>query len=346
MSEAPAVSVVMSVRDGERYLAAAIESVLTQTMRDLELVVVDDGSTDSSPQIVAGYASKDERVRVHRHEPGGLATSLNRGIGYARSPLIARLDADDLARPHRLELQVACLTQNLGLGLVGGAVAFIDEDDHQFAEARYPTTDAEIREAFPSTTPFVHSAVTMRREAFDAVGGYRAAFPHAEDLDLWLRIGAVSELANLAETVVSYRIHSQQSSVTELERQSLSVLGARVAWRARAQGLPDPFEETALVDREALQAAGASPADLTIEFVQLAVWLAKTMSRSGREAVATDLFAMAEARARSESGSHALVSFVKQERSRRLRAQGRRLAAARTAMSATLESARERLGRS
>ena len=97
MSEPPAVSVVMSVRDGERYLAAAIESVLNQTLRDLELVVVDDGSTDSSPQILAAYASKDDRVVVHRHENAGLAISLNRGIGYARCPVIARLDADDVA---------------------------------------------------------------------------------------------------------------------------------------------------------------------------------------------------------------------------------------------------------
>ena len=337
----------MSVRDGERFLAAAIDSVLSQTLEDLELVVVDDGSRDSSPQILAQYAARDKRVVVHRHENAGLATSLNRGVGYARAPLIARLDADDVAWPNRLELQVAYLAlENPAAGLVGGAVAFIDERGRRFAEARYPTMDAEIRQALLSTTPFVHSAVTMRREAFDSAGGYRAAFPHAEDLDLWLRIGAFSELANLADTVASYRIHSRQSTVTELEQQSLSALGARVAWRARARGLPDPFEQIALVDREALEAAGASEADLTVEFVRLAVWLAKTLGRSGREDVAGKLFALAEARARSRSGSHSLVSFVKRERAKRLRAQGRRLAAGRTAVSAALEAVRDRVGRS
>ena len=129
----------------------------------------------------------------------------------------------------------------------------------------------------------------MRREAFDAAGGYRAAFSPAEDLDLWIRIAAVSELANLAETVVSYRIHTGQSSLAELERQSRGVLAARVAWRARAQGLPDPFERTALLDREVLEAAGASAEELTTEFVRLAVWLAKTLSRSGNEDVAGGL---------------------------------------------------------
>jgi hypothetical protein len=183
----------------------------------------------------------------------------------------------------------------------------------------------------------------MRREAFAAAGGYRAAFSPAEDLDLWIRIAAVSELANLAETVVSYRIHTGQSSLAELERQSRGVLAARVAWRARAQGLPDPFERTALIDREALEAAGASASELTVEFVRLAVWLAKTLSRAGNDAVAEEVFAMAETRARSESGSPALVSVVKRERSRTLRARGGRLAAARTAVSAALGAARNRV---
>jgi hypothetical protein len=345
MSEPPAVSVVMSVRDGERYLAAAIDSVLAQTFMNLELIVIDDGSTDSSPEILAGYASVDQRVLVHRQQNAGLAVSLNRAVSHARSPLIARLDADDIARPRRLELQLAYLAQNPAMGVVGGAVAFIDEDGRQFAETQYPTTDAEIRQAFPVTTPFVHSAVTMRRELFDAVGGYRAAFPHAEDLDLWLRVSALAQLANLSETVVLYRIHPQQSTVTELERQSMSVLGAKVAWRARGAGSPDPFADTTLVDQAALQAAGASTDDLTTEFVRLAVWLAKTLSRSGREQAATALFAVADARARSESGSAALVSLVRRERSKRFRAQGRRIAAAMAALSTAFEAARERVGR-
>jgi GT2 family glycosyltransferase len=316
MSGTPAVSVVMSVRDGERFLAAAVDSVLAQTFTNLELVIVDDGSTDSSPRILADYASRDDRVLVRRQENAGLATSLNRGIASARAPLIARLDADDVARPHRVQQQVAYLTQNPAVGLVGGAVEFIDEDDRAFAEGRYPTGDAEIRDAFSSATPFVHSAVTMRREAFDAAGGYRAPFPHAEDLDLWLRISAGWQLANLADTVVSYRLHSAQTTVTELEQQSLSALGARVAWRARARGLPDPFGEVALVDRQALEAAGASAEDMTREFVQLAVWLAKTLNRAGNGEAAESLFAEAEARARSGSGSDALVSTVQRGRER------------------------------
>jgi hypothetical protein len=316
MSPIPVVSFVMSVRDGERYLAAAIDSVLEQSFTDFELVVIDDGSTDSSPRILDEYASSDARVLVHRHENVGLVTSLNRGVAYARSALIARLDADDVARPDRLERQVGYLMRHPEVGLVGGAAVFIDETGRAFAEGRYPAGDAEIRDAFSTTTPFVHSAVTMRREVFDAAGGYRAAFLYAEDLDLWLRIGAVSRLANLDETVVSYRIHSQQITVMQLEQQSLSTLGARVASQALAQGRPDPFAEAMLVDRQALLAAGASTEDMAREFVQLAVWLAKTLSRAGQADAAADLFGEAEARARSDSGSRALVSSVEVARER------------------------------
>jgi hypothetical protein len=316
MSGTPLVSFVMSVRDGERYLAAAIDSVLEQTLTDFELVVIDDGSTDSSPQILDEYASSDERVLVHRQENSGLTRSLNRGFARARAALIARLDADDVARPDRLERQVGYLARNPEVGLVGGAVVFIDGDGRPFAEAQYPTSDAEIRAAFSFTTPFVHSAATMRREVWDAAGGYRTAFPYAEDLDLWVRIGAVSQLANLDETVVSYRIHPQQITLAQLERQSLSVLGARIVSRALAQGRPDPFAETALVDGQELLRAGASVEDMTTEFVQLAVWLAKTLSRAGQPEAAARLFGEAEARARSDSGSRALVSSVEVARER------------------------------
>lgn len=345
MSGTPPVSVVMSVHNGVRYLAAAIDSVLTQTLADLELVVIDDGSTDASPWVLAAYASRDDRVLVLRQENAGLATSLNRGIAHARAPLIARLDADDIAEPWRLELQHAYLAESPDVGLVGGAVVFMDEDGRRFGEARYPLSDAEIRRAFVTTTPFVHSAVMLRREAFETAGGYRAAFPHAEDLDLWLRLGAVSRLANLEETVVSYRIHPDQTTATQLEQQSLSALGARIAWRARTTGGPDPFAETALVDREALRAAGASDEEMTSEFVRLAVWLAKTLSRSGQNARAEELFATAAARARSDSGSRPLVALVRREHAKRVRARRRWLAAVRAATSAAVAAMRSRAGR-
>jgi Glycosyl transferase family 2 len=338
MKATPAVSFVMSVRDGERHLRDALDSMLAQTFRDFEAVVINDGSADSTPQILAAYAARDERVLVHRQDNAGLATSLNRGVARARAPLIARLDADDAALPLRLELQVRYLDAHPRIGVVGGAVRFVDESGRQFSEVQYPVADDAIRRAFAETTPFNHSAVTIRRAAFEAAGGYRPAF-HAEDLDLWLRIGAEWELANLADPVVRYRLHGGQMTVRELEQQSLSALGARLSWRAREAGLPDPFAESELVDRRALEAAGASEEEMTAALVRDSVWYAKTMSRAGRDDVGRELFAFAEAQARSESGSFALLAYVRRERAQLLREQGRRIASLRArAVAAAAES--------
>jgi glycosyltransferase involved in cell wall biosynthesis len=335
MTGTPAVSIVMSVRDGERHLAASLDSVLAQTYPDFELVVIDDASRDSSPQILSAYAARDDRVRVQRQEAAGLARSLNRGIAHARAPLIARLDADDVALPERLELQLAYLDSHPRVGLVGGAVEYIDESGRQFAAVQYPIADDAIRRAFAETTPFVHSAVTMRREAFDRAGGYRPAF-YAEDLDLWLRIGTEWQLANLPQPVVRYRLHGDQLTARGLERQSLSAFGARLSWRAREAGLPDPFAEIDLVDRRALEAAGASEEEMTAALVRDGVWAAKTMSRAGRDDLGRELFAFAESHARAESGSDELVAYVRRERARRLREQGRPVAALRARAAAAL----------
>ncbi len=303
--------------------------------------MIDDGSTDSSPEILAAYAARDERVVVHRQEGAGLATSLNRGVAHSRAPLIARIDADDAALPRRLELQLAFLDRNPRVGLVGGAVVVMDEDERELVEVPYPTTDAEIRRAFAETTPFNHSAVTMRRAAFDSAGGYRPAF-HAEDVDLWLRMAADWEFANLPEPVVRYRIHGGQSTVQRLERQSISAFGARLAWRAREAGLPDPFAETEVVDRQAVLAAGASEEEMTDALVRDALWFARTMSRAGRQDVADGLFDLAEEHARSESGSRTLLAFARRTRAQRLREQGRRFAALRAEVSGRLAAARQR----
>jgi glycosyltransferase involved in cell wall biosynthesis len=320
---APKVSVVMSVFNGEGFVAAAITSVLEQTLVGFELVVVDDGSTDSTPAILAEFAAEDDRVAVHRHANQGLSASLNRGIELARAPLIARLDADDIALPTRLELQVDFLDRHEAVGLVGGAARFIDDEGHVFAEAVYPTSDSETRLAFAHSTPFVHSAVTFRRAAFQATEGYRGAFVDAEDLDLWLRIAEQHDVLNLPQQVVGYRIHAGQATFHNLERQATSALAARTAWRARAAGEPDPFLGVRHIDRAALDAAGLTEADVTAEFIPLATWLAKTIARAGQQRAADELFAAALERARL-SGTPAMVAEIQRQQGRVAGAEARR----------------------
>src|SRR5262245_16106759 len=193
----PAVTVAMSVYNGERFLREAVESVLDQSLDDLELVVVDDGSTDSTPQILDECGSIDSRVVVYRQVNQGRAVARNRAVGLARAPLIALLDADDVALSNRLEIQRQFLAEYESVAVVGGAVTFVDEGGRPFADVPYPLTDPEIRKAFAHTTPLVQSGVMLRKSAFDRTGGYRATFRVAEDVDLWLRIAEQHQLANL-----------------------------------------------------------------------------------------------------------------------------------------------------
>jgi GT2 family glycosyltransferase len=317
----------MAVFDGERFLREALDSVLGQSFADLELIVVDDGSTDASPEILVEYSARDPRVRVQRQSNQGASASLNVGIGLARAPLIARLDADDLALPGRFERQVRFLADTPAVGMVGGQATIVDDEGREVAPARYPLSDSEIRQAFAATTPFVHSAVTMRKALLDQVGGYRVAFDNAEDLDLWLRIAERAELANLADLVVAYRIHGSQASVQSLQNQALQSLAARTAARARTAGKPDPFAGVDLIDERALLAQGVRAEEITASVVEAASWMARTLDRAGKQDAARKLFAIARDRAGSEHGSPALVASVQRSRAQRFAERGQHVRA-------------------
>lgn len=326
-SASPAISVVMAVYNGERFLAAAIESVLAQSFGDFELVIVDDGSSDGSTEILAGYAERDPRVVPHRQQNQGAPAALNAGVGLARAPLIARLDADDVALPGRLEAQHRCLCANEALGMVGGQVVIVDEHDRAIADAEYPLSDAEIRREFARTTPFVHSAVTMRKTTFQRAGGYRPSFNLAEDLDLWLRMAEHGELANLDSAVVRYRIHENQVSAQKLELQAIRSLAARTGAQMRAAGMADPFDTNAPIDEEFLLAQGTGASEIDAAIVEAATWLAKTLDRAGYRQPARGLFDLAAARARSSSDSATLSASVQRAIANRHADQGHPLRA-------------------
>lgn len=206
-SKRPAVSVLMAVLDEERWAGRAIESILAQAFDDLELIVVDDGSRDRTPRILAGHEAGDKRVRVITHpEPMGLANSLNEMIGAARGAYIARMDGDDIAREDRLEKQVAYLENHPRVGMVGSFCREIDAHGNVVGLWRRPTTDAELQKALLRTNPFIHSSVVLRREVFDKVGLYNPACRYAQDIELWLRVAREFELGIIDEPLVDLRV--------------------------------------------------------------------------------------------------------------------------------------------
>lgn len=285
---APRVSVVMPVRDGQRHLSEAIESVLAQTLSDLELVVVDDGSRDSTPAILEEAAGRDARITVHRQAPGGLTAALNAGCARARAPLIARMDADDVMLGDRLARQVEQLDARPELAALGGGVVLIDEEGHEIdREPGRPRLELLER------NDLIHATVTMRAEAFHELGGYR--FDQAEDYDLWLRLEERHGLAALPEPVIRYRLHPGQFSVTRLERQAVGFLAVRAAALERRAGRPDPLDGVERLDETVLDGLGVSPGELDSRVISDSVQWAATLQRTGRADEAAALLERAAA---------------------------------------------------
>jgi len=234
------VSVVMAVRDGERWLLEAARSVLAQSESALELIVIDDGSTDRTPALLDVLAARDCRVRVARQPPIGLAEALNRGLAEARAPFVARLDADDLAHETRLERQAAVLEARPQIGVLGSWALEIDGAGRQVGVREPPADHAALQRLLAKGNPFVHSSVMARTELLRRLGGYRGAFEGAEDYDLWLRASEIAELANLPEPLVSYRRHAASVSCRGGLRQAFSVRLAQRAAAARRLRQDDP----------------------------------------------------------------------------------------------------------
>ncbi|HEU4588074.1 MAG TPA: glycosyltransferase [Gemmatimonadales bacterium] len=260
MAETPRVSVVMPVHNGARYLERAIESILAQTFTDFEFVIVDDGSTDATPELLRRYQAADRRVRVHRQPQAGLAVSLNRGCSVARGTYLARMDADDIAFRERFARQVEFLDRHPAVAVVGTAVVRIDAAGREIKQSGGPTSHEEIVRALRQYTCFTHPSVMLRAAALAAVGGYRNAYAPAEDYDLWLRLSERYELANLPEPLLYYRVHPDQVSTRQLDQQILSVVGARTAAQQRARTGADRTPHDELITPRLLREWGVADA--------------------------------------------------------------------------------------
>src|SRR5688500_12259876 len=203
MTDTPTISVLMSVYNGERYLAAAMDSILGQSCRDFELIVIDDGSKDSSPRMLEQYAQRDPRIKLTVRENKGLTVTLNEAFAQSRGKYLARMDSDDVALPDRFARQFDLLESNPDLVLTGGYFQLIDGAGRLLTTLRPPTTDAEIQATLlKGHNAICHPAAMIRRSAMEKVGGYDTRFKTSQDLDLWLRLGEVGKLANVPHPVL------------------------------------------------------------------------------------------------------------------------------------------------
>ena len=211
-SAPPLVSVLLAVHDGERFVRLALESVLRQSFSDLELVVVDDGSTDATADVLAGI-SDPRLVRLRNDERMGLAASLNRGLEVVRGRYVARLDSDDVALRRWLERQLRELRERPDLAIVGAGVVQVDELGRAGALHLLPR-GRELRWHALFSSPFLHNTVVLERAVLESHGlRYDSSFSESEDYELWTRLLALAGGDNVQEALVLHRIHSGRATV-------------------------------------------------------------------------------------------------------------------------------------
>jgi glycosyltransferase involved in cell wall biosynthesis len=245
----PTVTVIMPMYNAAAHVREATESILSQTFADFELLVVDDGSSDDSASLLRGYG--DPRLRVERNEGNlGLVATLNRAVERAKGRYIARMDADDVSLPTRLAEQVAYLESHPDVSGVSGGYQTIDEGgrllSNDYGMLR-PVGPELLRWSLHFGSFFCHAASMIRREVFDALGGYDPAFAHAEDYELWLRATKWFRFDNLPRVLYRVRVHGENASRVHRETQKRNARRAQSLCAADFLGEEIPLAHAAIL---------------------------------------------------------------------------------------------------
>jgi glycosyltransferase involved in cell wall biosynthesis len=204
MESKPLVTVVLPVHNGERYIREAIDSCLKQTYDNIEILVVNDASTDNTKNILDEYGEKIRVLDIEKQT--SLGAVLNIGIRASKGSYIARIDADDIMHPTRIEKQVELLEREKDIVVVGGQVDIIDGDGNITGEREYALEDRDIRRTFFWSQPFAHPATTFRKNVASDVGLYPEDLPKVEDVDFFFKMSTRGKFANVEEKVLKYRV--------------------------------------------------------------------------------------------------------------------------------------------
>ncbi|POB13205.1 glycosyltransferase [Halobacteriovorax sp. DA5] len=203
------ISVVMSVYNNVDFLKESIESILTQSFKDFEFVIINDGSTDGSDKIIESYAKKDKRIKYISRENKGLIASLNEGIINSKGKYIARMDGDDIAHPDRFKIQYNFLEQNNDIDICGTWLERFTTDPKKSTNWKFPLNDKDLKTLLIFSTPFAHPTIMMRKSIFQP---YDENFKNVEDYELWFRLSDNNKYANIPKYLLKYRYHQESVS--------------------------------------------------------------------------------------------------------------------------------------
>ena len=221
------VSVIMPVHNGEAFLASAIDSILRQTYADFEFIIINDGSTDSTEEIVKSRT--DARIRYLKNAKNmGIANCLNQSLSLAQGEYLARMDADDISLPYRIERQLDFLDENPKIGVLGSASQLIDDNGNLSNVVRFPCENGLLKWQLSFENPIVHSTVMMRRVLVQKAGGYNPETRCSQDYELWWRLRGMTAFSNLQDVLLYLRKHDQSiTNIHSLEQRNTGIEIAR-----------------------------------------------------------------------------------------------------------------------
>ena len=225
----PLISVVVPAHNAQKYIGSAIESVLSQTFKKFELIVINDASTDNTLGIIKSFSKKDPRVKIINNDTRlNIADSLNKGINIAQSNIIARMDSDDISLPNRLELQYKLINSSKNIAVVGSDIVIINSVGNEIGLRKYPESSGELKNCLFKYSPFAHPVVMFRKDVFEEVGGYNPKYSPTEDLDLWFRLGRKHQFKSIRQTLLKYRVHERSSSHSMIKDLEILVFKIRL----------------------------------------------------------------------------------------------------------------------
>ena len=230
MKKSPTVSVLMPAYNAEKYIAEAIESILSQTYTDFEFIIADDCSTDKTSQIIEKYQQRDQRIHLLKNQINlGIAKTRNILLRQSQGTYIAWLDSDDTALEKRLEKQVSCLEEHKDIALVGSNLNIINENSEVIATRKYPTSPALIHKCILRYCPIAQPSVLVRSNIIKYLK-YDENLEICEDYDLWLKINSKYKIMNLNEALINYRISTTQSKSIKLKKTIINTLLIKKKW--------------------------------------------------------------------------------------------------------------------
>ncbi len=242
MEKNPKISVVMATHNGEQFIKEAVNSILTQTYSDFEFLIVDDGSTDSTPTILNEYQAKDQRIKIVTNPHCvGLTKSLNIAIRQAKGEYIARMDDDDISLPNRIEKQINFITKNPEIVLLGAWAFLINENGQTIGKKNLAVQSQQIKNKLLFNNQIIHSTWLVKRDILIKEGLYNEQFKKAQDYEFVLRLACKYKIANLPENLLMYRVLPTSLSLQNNEQKNFAIKARWIAITKygypKAQGL-------------------------------------------------------------------------------------------------------------